>query len=552
MKRKIWLLSGLIAFTYFLGIRIPVMDVDAAQYASMSRELLRRGNYLELYDQGKDYLDKPPFTFWISAASMAVFGVNNFADKLPSILFAFLAIYATYRFALLYYKRQIALLSSLVLATCQALFLITQDCRTDTILMGWTIFSIWQLAAYLEEGTLLRLIWGSLGIGMGMLTKGPVALAVAVLALVPHLAMRRDWKAFLRPVYLLGLLLIALLLLPMSVGLYQQFDLHPEKLVHGRHGVSGLGFFYWTQSFGRITGQSSWNNHAGIFFLLQNMFWSFLPWILFFLAGLVLDLRDIVGSHLRTPAARETITISGFLLGYLSLGMSRYQLPHYIFIVFPLAAVITAKMLCRLLSGAGTRGPGRLLIRVQYLIPVACLLVPWLILLYCFPPASWLPYGYATLASLGLAVLLRIRLSYPRVLVLSVYGMLTLNLFLSGYFYPRLLVYELGNKVGHWVQRKGIPAGKFYAYEMLPSHSLSFYSRRVVPVLDSSDSLETGWYILTDPRGLARIRALHYRTSTELRGRDYPVSLLSLPFLYDKTRDSRTSPYLVVRIQGRS
>ena len=61
-------------------------------------------------------------------------------------LFALLSVYSTFRFASLYYSRRTAWLSALVLASCQAMFLITHDVRTDTMLMGWVIFGIWQMS----------------------------------------------------------------------------------------------------------------------------------------------------------------------------------------------------------------------------------------------------------------------------------------------------------------------------------------------------------------------------------------------------------------------
>ncbi|MEO6539311.1 MAG: glycosyltransferase family 39 protein, partial [Ferruginibacter sp.] len=133
-------LLGLFCFlclVYFIGFRIDVMDIDAAQYASISREMFTSRNYLQVYDHGKDYLDKPPFLFWISALSMKIFGVNNFSYRFPSFLFSMLAVYATYKFSLLYYAEKIAILSALMLATCQAFFLMNHDVRTDTILMGF-------------------------------------------------------------------------------------------------------------------------------------------------------------------------------------------------------------------------------------------------------------------------------------------------------------------------------------------------------------------------------------------------------------------------------
>src|ERR1043165_8534837 len=94
----------LITILYFTATRVDIMDIDAAQYAEISREMAQSGDYLHIYDRGHDYLDKPPFLFWVGAASINVFGVNNFGYKFPSILFALLAIYATYRLTRLLYN----------------------------------------------------------------------------------------------------------------------------------------------------------------------------------------------------------------------------------------------------------------------------------------------------------------------------------------------------------------------------------------------------------------------------------------------------------------
>jgi hypothetical protein len=67
-----------------------VMEVDASQYAAMSREMLESGNYLQLFDRGQNYLDKPPLLFWVSAMSFKLFGISNFSYKLPSVLFSLL------------------------------------------------------------------------------------------------------------------------------------------------------------------------------------------------------------------------------------------------------------------------------------------------------------------------------------------------------------------------------------------------------------------------------------------------------------------------------
>ncbi|MCX6204981.1 MAG: glycosyltransferase family 39 protein, partial [Bacteroidetes bacterium] len=131
---------------------IPLMDIDAAQYASISREMLERKSFLQFYENGRDYLDKPPMLFWLSGLSLKIFGIHDWAYRLPSFLFIIIAVYATYRFSLLYYQKTVAQLSAMVLATSQAVFLITHDVRCDTMLMGWVMLSIWQLAAWFESG----------------------------------------------------------------------------------------------------------------------------------------------------------------------------------------------------------------------------------------------------------------------------------------------------------------------------------------------------------------------------------------------------------------
>lgn len=116
------------------------MEVDAAQYAMISMEMSFTKSFLHVFENGKDYLDKPPFLFWVSAVSYLIFGISNFAYKLPSVLFAILGLYSTYKFSRLYYTKETSQLAALILGTTQALFLITNDVRTDTILMSSIIF----------------------------------------------------------------------------------------------------------------------------------------------------------------------------------------------------------------------------------------------------------------------------------------------------------------------------------------------------------------------------------------------------------------------------
>ena len=75
-----------ILIIYFLNLFIDVMEVDAAQYVSISLEMFRNGSYLKVFHRNADYLDKPPMLFWLAVLSFKVFGVSTWAYKLPAVL----------------------------------------------------------------------------------------------------------------------------------------------------------------------------------------------------------------------------------------------------------------------------------------------------------------------------------------------------------------------------------------------------------------------------------------------------------------------------------
>ena len=85
---KYHLLAAAILLIYGFNLFIDVMEIDAAQYALISMEMSVTKSFLQVYQQGMDYLDKPPLLFWLSSLSFLTFGVSNFAYKLSSLLIA--------------------------------------------------------------------------------------------------------------------------------------------------------------------------------------------------------------------------------------------------------------------------------------------------------------------------------------------------------------------------------------------------------------------------------------------------------------------------------
>lgn len=539
----------LTALLYFCAVGVDTMDVDASQYAEMSREMLQSSNYLHVYDRGFDYLDKPPFLFWVNALSMKVFGVNNFSYKLPSILFALLALYSTYRLARLLYNEQVGRMAAVVLATCQGMFLMTNDVRCDTILMAWVITATWLIQEWVVNRRLLFLLAGCAAIALGMMTKGPIALMVPVFGFVSNWALKREWKNFLQPAYLSGLVVIAVLLIPMSIGLYQQFDAHPEKTVNGLTGVSGLRFFYWSQSFGRITGESPWNNNAGITFLLENMLWSFLPWIFLLLPAIALNIISLIRRKFRLLPHEEWITTGGFLLSYLALGSSAYQLPHYIFVAFPFAAIITAKLLHDLIEEKKYRGLFKFMQPFLYVITALLLAVTLVLIGYAFPAhplfiAAWV---VGVIIWIYLAINKKVA---GKLLWLPASGMIIVNVFITLHMYPSLLQYQVGSVVGRYVHSNSIPAEKVLAYKMEdPLNAMHFYAKGIIQSPGGIDGVGAGNYILTMSQGLTELKEKGIAFDTIKQGKLFKVSELTPEFLNPGTRDKATKDYYFIKLR---
>jgi hypothetical protein len=542
---------------YIIGsFMIPLMDIDASQYASISREMLARHSFLQVFDLGKDYLDKPPMLFWLSALSMKLFGVSDWAYRIPSLVFLGVALYATFKFTKLYYHVQTARLATIILASCQAFFLIAHDVRTDTMLVGWVMLSIYLLAKWGEDSTVkkqnpITFFLAIVSIAGGMMTKGPIALVVPVLALAPHWISQKKWNLFFKPIYLLGIILLAILLLPMSWGLYQQYDLHPGKLINDRPIHSGLTFYYWTQSFGRYTGQNFYKEMGYFTFLLENMFWSFLPWIFVFLWAIFSKLFSIFREGIFKPST-ERISFFGFVLTYLVLSRSQAQLPHYIFVVFPLAAILTAShweaaILNNKSLSKWVKGFYGFHIFIFSILFVALALI------------ATIPFGF--IGWMGMAFVffmlgLLLFMSFSKNTLgqkwfyISVILMIGVNSILNLHFYPNLLKYQWGNQMAIEIKAQSWDKEKISLYKIPNSNAFHFYGENVFQNQKDSLQLKAGDWVLTDYVNDSSLRVQFPKSIQHFKSNRFHVTMLSLPFLNPSTREKELTPYELIELKN--
>lgn len=538
-ERNIYLLLLVVCcLLYIPGMMVDVMEVDAAQYASMSVEMLQTGNFLQIYEQGRDYLDKPPLLFWLSTVSYYLFGIHNWSYKLPSILFTLLAIYSVYRFSKLYYDEATALLASLFTASAQAVMLMNNDIRTDNLLLGSVMLAVWQIGE-IDRGSKKskHAALAGVGIGLGMLAKGPLGLVIPVLCYGPVWLVQRNWKMIFRPIWLLTLFTTIILLTPMCIGLYQQFDAQPEKIIHGRTGVSGLYFFFWEQSFGRITGASEWKNTSGPLFFVHTFAWAFFPWIIYLIPALA--------SVIRKRSIPEWFTLGGFVLTFLALSSSRFKLPHYIYVVVPFAAIIAAHWV--------HQSSTKVYFKISQWIPaILTLIFICFIQFYAFPISVFWFLIFLIGPILGMTLpLIRITDSRTRSIALNVYAIVHLNLMFSLWFYPHLLAYQSSSVAMKWASNQEIPQKDIYHFNAHKS-ALHFYNKAVVPAF-MPDEITPGdtFYVFTRDPHLEELKSIFPKVEKLKTFEDFPVTRMNLIFLSQERRAERLDSTYLLKIYGK-
>src|SRR5215211_7276872 len=189
------LLFSFLSLVYIIGLFVSLMDNDSAHHANIALRMYLTGDYVDLVDHGKDYLDKPHLHFWLSAWSYSIFGVNSFAYKAPSFLFTLLGTYSTYRLGKTLYNSEIGRLAALIVASAFAYILANNDVRMDAILTASIIFATWQLVEWVNRKRLLNAVGAALGLALGFCTKGHIAVFTPAVGIFFYILYKGDWRS---------------------------------------------------------------------------------------------------------------------------------------------------------------------------------------------------------------------------------------------------------------------------------------------------------------------------------------------------------------------
>jgi 4-amino-4-deoxy-L-arabinose transferase-like glycosyltransferase len=543
------------------GLFVHIIEPDGALYAAISRTIAETGDFIHLRVDGKDWLDKPHFPFWMAALSMRVFGINSFAYKLPALLFWAAGGWYVYRLAMVMYGRSAARLSVLVYLSAAHLVISNNDVRAEPYLTGLVIGAVyhfyrasrgvWNLA-----GANGHLVAGALLTACAMMTKGPFVLVTIGGGFLVDWIAGKEWEQFKitgeRPGlirWLTALLLIGIFIIPEIYCLYRQFDLHPEKKIFGRTGVSGIRFFFWDSQFGRFLNTGPIKGSGDPFFYFHTLLWAFLPWSLLLYAAVINKIKALIKRSARSGQGREPagrgreICLGAAVLSFIMFSISRFQLPYYLNILFPFFSILTAGYLLDIRRRISYRVVAIIQGIIAALMPVLALTLCWLfhmngwqvwmvimlvlalLAFYLFRRSTFLSESGGTRASMegGMFVSATARCFWMAMVV---------YLFVDGCFYPAILRYQAGAAAAAYIRevmgsRGGsvakLPAAGtvFIPAEGPVNYSLEFYAPCTVRRIERDS-------IAALLRNGAALFFIHQQISDTLRQEGYQVRTIRM------------------------
>ena len=549
-KRQYILLFFIVSICYLPGLFLPLMNGDASHHANIALHMYQHHNYVDLIDRGKDYLDKPHLLFWLAAASYHIFGVTPFAYKLPSLLFSIAGAWATYKAGKRLYNAATGKLAALMLVSSQAFILACIDVRMDAILTACIILASWQLLEATIAKKWYNTIAAALFMALGFSTKGMAGIAIPCVSLFFYLLYKRDFAQLFHIKWLIVALCTIIFMLPVLYCYYLQFDLHPEKKIRGMTHISGIKFILWGQNVERLEGESWGGGKKDYFFYFHTLLWAFLPWavLAYYAAGS--RIKKLWVTKLAFIKNAEAFTIGTIVFVFTLISASRFQLPHYLNIIFPFLSVLTAAKLNELTEKNAYR---RLHVITKFQISISLLMVILIAVLYIW----FFPVHIVFISTLALAALLFICRSafssqkpLSKIATVSVAGIALVNIVLNGFFYPQLLHYEGGLNLARLSREKQIDPANVYYYNTY-NFVFDFETKHLAPTLSLEEIINKSgntYWLFTNASGLDSLQQCQIPFAETIESNHFHISRLKPAFLNPATRPKTLERLYLLKI----
>src|ERR1700757_4185339 len=285
-----WALAVIYAAVYLGSVFSPALldDVDST-HAEAAREMFVSGDYVTLHINGVRYLEKAPLPYWMVAICYRIFGVNEFASRLPMALSVLLlgvlaVIWGGHAFG-----ERAGIYAGLMVYTSAGVFLFTRVLIPDVLLSLLIAASLYFFLTALEPaGRTWRWYAGYACMALGVLSKGLIALAFPGGAAFIYLAATGEWRRWREFRLAWGLLLFLLIAAPGPI-------LAGLRNTGGQDGPGFFWFFFVNEHFLRFMGKRyprDYNKRPWALYWSLHLVWLF-PWSLYLPAAIrtIIDAR---------------------------------------------------------------------------------------------------------------------------------------------------------------------------------------------------------------------------------------------------------------------
>ena len=246
----------------------PLMLPDEGRYVGVAWEMLRSGDWLTPTLNGLPYFHKPPLFYWITAGSLSLFGLSEWAARAAPILGAWLGAFAMYLFTRRWWGEHAARLTLLALLVQPLFYIGGQFANLDMLVAGCitaTIVLLAHAALCLEHELPYRRALGAAFAmaAMGVLAKGLIGAVLPALVVGAWLVLRRRWRVLAALLWWPGALIFLLLAAPWFVVMQMRF-------------ADFLDYFFVVQHFNRFAA-GGFNNVQPYWFYPAVLFLFSLP-----------------------------------------------------------------------------------------------------------------------------------------------------------------------------------------------------------------------------------------------------------------------------------
>jgi 4-amino-4-deoxy-L-arabinose transferase-like glycosyltransferase len=289
--RSVYLPVIFVAALIYLGCIVSppsLMDDTDAVQAQIARNMLTSGDWVTAHLDGVPYLEKAPAVYWSMALSYRIFGVHDWAARIPIAVSAIGLCWLTAAFGCWAFGQRAGFYAGLCLATCVGLFLFTRILIPDVMLTFTVALAMWAFLRTLEEGEPHPRAWSlvlAACLGVGLLLKSliavvfPLGAGLVYLCLTHQLLSARTWKR-LHPFS--GLLLVLLISTPWHILAMLRNPPYFAWTLHSGPGqYHGFLWFYFINEqllrFLNLRYPRDYNTVPRALFWLLHLVWLF-PW----------------------------------------------------------------------------------------------------------------------------------------------------------------------------------------------------------------------------------------------------------------------------------